>query len=65
MTRKKRESRGRPAHADDPPQPFATTLSRSVLQILNHLHDTLGRPRSEIIAKALNLYAELHHLLKP
>jgi hypothetical protein len=64
MTAKTRKRKGRPAHTDDPPLPFATTLPTSVLQMLNQLHDTLGRPRSEIITKALNLYAQLHYLLK-
>jgi hypothetical protein len=64
MTRKPRKTRGRPAHIDDPPQPFATTLSESTINTLNRLHQQLGRPRSEIIAKALALYAQTHHLLK-
>ena len=64
MPTKKRPRLGRPAHIDDPPQPFATTLPQSAIQTLNELHATLGRPRSEIIAKALQLYASTHHLLK-
>jgi hypothetical protein len=56
---------GRPAHTDDPPMPFATTLSQSTITLLNELHEAIGRPRSEIIAKALQLYAQVHHLLKP
>jgi hypothetical protein len=65
MTTKRRPRKGRKPHTDDPPMPFATTLSESTIKTLNDLHETIGRPRSEIIKKALQLYAEMHHLLKP
>jgi hypothetical protein len=65
MPAKTRTRKGRPAHTDDPPVPFATTLPKSVVRTLNALHDQVKRPRSEIIAKALQLYAQTHHLLKP
>lgn len=65
MTTQKRRSAGRPAHKSDPPRPFATTLAQSTINTLEQLHKDIGRPRSEIIAKAIDVYARIHDLLKP
>jgi hypothetical protein len=64
MTLKRRKKMGRPPHLDDPPISFATTLSESTIARLTRLHEQLGRPRSEIIAKALQVYEQMQPLLK-
>jgi hypothetical protein len=65
MPNTKRKGVGRPSHKSDPAKPFATTLPQSAIERLSELHAQTGRPRSEIIAKALEVYERIYTLLLP
>ena len=53
----KRNRPGRPAHSDDPPKIFSTTLPESVHELLSDIAKRQKRPKSEILAEAVRAYA--------
>jgi hypothetical protein len=57
MKRSKTKRRGRPAHADDPPKLFSTTIPTSVYGLLCDVSETQRRPKSEVLADAIRAYA--------
>ena len=48
---------GRPAHRDDPPKLFSTTIPTSIYEALDELSRKHGRPKSELLTDAIRAYA--------
>ena len=57
MKRRTATRRGRPAHADDPPKLFSTTIPTSVYELLCEVAEIQRRPKSEILTDAIRAYA--------
>jgi hypothetical protein len=56
MARKIKRKPGRPAHHDDPPKLFSTTIPTSAYELLSRISDAQNRPKSEVLADALRAY---------
>jgi len=57
MPKEQPKKRGRPAHKEDPPKLFSTTIPISVYEALVALSERQERPKSEILADAIRAYA--------
>jgi hypothetical protein len=56
MKKKPQRTRGRPAHRDDPPKLFSTTIPESVYTLLSAIATMQNRPKSEVLTDALRAY---------